>query len=226
MDDNFLKDPADRMRAQIMLQQLYYIEKSRQQRNPSSLKNSSENQEEVKVTQEPETATNEKKPDEPGPICDAEEVFKKLRSEEDVDISTWRTKHMQLFEHHPKQHQNCHRTVWRIVDVLEQRDQNSGEIIPLMRDVYRLSERHAFNHSNAGHKLAELLVSRSGFSFADLMEAVSIRRNLLDLEDVGAEAGHLSRLADVLAILFQKTSDLGVLKEQISLIRQLLFLNP
>ncbi|KAG8720686.1 hypothetical protein FRC09_009153 [Ceratobasidium sp. 395] len=223
-------DFPDGMRAQIMLQQLYMIVKNQQERNPSSLKPGDDQQDDKKVTQEPDFIKEDKQPDNPGPACDAEEIFKKLLSEEEVDIPTWRAEHMKLFEQYPKQHKTCHRVVWRIVDVLEQRNHGIEDVIVLMRDVYLLSERHTFNHSNAGHKLAELLISRAASSpitaVQDLAEAVSICRNVLDLQEAGAEAGHLSRLVNALDLLFRKSSDLDILKEKTSLIRHLLYLNP
>ncbi|KAG9095450.1 hypothetical protein FRC06_009783, partial [Ceratobasidium sp. 370] len=235
-DDELWKDPARQMRAQIMLQQLYKIMERRaaseKSQDPSGSDKPVEDREDGKVVQEPEVISEEKKRDEPGPVCDAEDIFKRLLAEEAVDVSTWMSEHRRLFEQHPKQHQNCHRVVWRIVDVLEQRNQNPDEIVPLMHDVYRLSERHTFNHINSGHKLAELLISRAGScsatAVADLTKAVSIRRNILLLEgpEGEGEAAHLTRLVNALGLLFHATSNLDVLRERISLVRQLLFLNP
>ncbi|KAG8694012.1 hypothetical protein FRC08_008750 [Ceratobasidium sp. 394] len=234
MDNELWEDPARQMRAQIMLQQLYKIMEGRmaaeKENNSSSLDKPVERPEDEKIVQEPEVIDKGKKRDEPGPECDAEDTFKRLLSEEEVDIPTWRNDHMWLFEQHPKQHRSCHRVVWRIVDVLEQRNQHPDEIITLMRDVYHLSEKHTFNRLNSGHKLAELLISRSSAcsttAVADLNEAVSIRRGILVLEGPDDEAGHLTRLVNVLGLLFRKTSDLDVLREKISLVRQLLLLNP
>ncbi|KAG8741255.1 hypothetical protein FRC10_003135 [Ceratobasidium sp. 414] len=234
MDDDLWKDPGRQMQAQIMLQQLYKIMERRgateKDQDPSDSGEPVQHPEDGKVVQEPEVIGEDKKQDEPGPGCDAEDIFKRLRAEEEVDVSTWRNDHMRLFEQHPKQHRNCHRVVWRIVDVLEQRNQNPDEIILLMRDVYQLSARHTFNHLNSGHKLVELLISRAGSclatAVADLTEAVSIRRNILLLGGPDAEAGYLSRLVNALGLSFHKTSNLDVLREKISLVRQLLFLNP
>lgn len=138
---------------------------------------------------------------------------------------------MRLVEQHPKQHQYCHRIVWKIVDVLEQRNKSKlcfDAIIPIMRDVYQLSGRHLFNRSNAGDKLAGLLVAQaqavSDTAFANLTEAISIRRAIIYAGQDGST--HVSQLESTLGLLFNVTSDLDILAERISLTRQLLYLEP
>ncbi|KAF8597168.1 hypothetical protein BDV93DRAFT_527607 [Ceratobasidium sp. AG-I] len=245
MDNEFWDDPARQMRAQIMLQMLYKITSDRMesesQENPSSsnlvaIEGSATN-DNNDTTQEHDVI--ESGPDKAealtsglervGTDCDADDVFKALLSKEDIDIMSWRVAHMRLVEEYPKQHRDCHRTVWKIVDVLEQRDKSElhfNTIVPLMRDVYQLSGRHVFNRSNSGDKLVGLLIAQArahpDTAVANLTEAVSIRRDVLRIGQGGSSL--VSQLESALGLLFEINSDLDTLAERISLMRQLLSL--
>lgn len=144
---------------------------------------------------------------------------------------------MRLFEGSPGQHRTCHRSVWKISGIFEQRARGlrldptpSGNTIVLMRDVYRLSGRQPFNHLNSGRKLASLLTSHAKSFPAtapeNLAEAVALHRSMFYLDQSRAESVLVSNLEAALGLLFDVTSSLDVLRERVALTRQQLFLEP
>ncbi|KAH7338654.1 CHAT domain-containing protein [Rhizoctonia solani] len=212
--------------AQAVFQALYHITKQETESKEASGQHS-----------HPAEATKERfKPPapKPEPKCDAEATNTKLLNDEFVDISSWRAEHMELAKRHPRQHQDCPRILWKIVDFIEQRESEVTEkstlqppsllgsdpspsaslVRLLMHDVYALSQNHDFLHANSGRKLATLV---------DPIEAVAIHRELLQRDSAGFDSDSVLYLERALGHM---SDEISTLRERIALTRQLLVLEP
>lgn len=178
--------------------------------------------------------------------CDAQDIFNKILSNrESVDIHSWRDEHAKLAEKFPKQHRECHRTLWKIVDLLEQRSQPYASaalttegimlILDLMRDIWRFSSEQELSRPNAAHKLTSLLFSaakqaRSSHdlhtTYALLTEAVALRREILEQDNNGFGAENIFHLESALGRLYNVFPDSTLLRERIALTRQVLLTDP